>query len=39
MTAETELNDKIPSEELSKRKYIKYKTKYLQLKYGIKMLN
>jgi hypothetical protein len=39
ITAETELNDKIPSEELIKRKYIKYKTKYLQLKYGIKMLN
>ena len=46
---EKELNDKLPlvtklttdtqSEELIKRKYIKYKTKYLQLKYGIKMLN
>ena len=39
ITAETELNGKIPSDELIKRKYIKYKTKYLQLKYGIKMLN
>lgn len=46
---EKELNDKLPlvtklttdtqSEKLIKRKYIKYKTKYLQLKYGIKMLN
>jgi hypothetical protein len=39
ITAETELNGKIPSDELIKRKYIKYKTKYLQLKYGIKILN
>jgi len=47
-THSEELNDKMfpvtlttdaPSEELIKRKYIKYKTKYLQLKYGIKMLN